>query len=290
MKIKECSIIQYQNVTSRSHLSGLWLSVAAFQRQVDYLSGASFHVLEMDRAVDFMERKPLRAKGRPIALSFDNGYMDFYEHALPLLLRYGFPSTLLISPQRVGVKAVVGGQEVSFLTWPLLRELGSLGVTIGAYEDTSRNINDIPRSVLHRHIPEYKKTLEDRLGREIRYFGVKEGVPDPGIRDRLIFAGYRAFLTECPTHAKPDLYSIGRIQVDDDDFNIFLTKTSRAYLFFKDTRYWKYIREYGLDKMAHRLSETYDKMRGVKAHEFPSPGGSGTRDGVGRTASPFAEK
>jgi len=118
--------------------------------------------------------------------------------------------------------------------------------------------------MIQRHIIDYKKELEDRLGTEVRYFGIKEGIPNDRIRDLLISEGYRAFLTQCPTNRKPDFYSIGRIQVDDDDFNIFLTKISKTYLFFKDRKSWKYIREYGLDKIAHRISEAYDRMRGVK--------------------------
>ena len=104
--------------------------------------------------------------------------------------------------------------------------------------------------------------LEDQLGTEIRYFGVKEGVPNRKIRDLLVSEGYRSFLTQCPTNRRPDLYSVGRIQVDDDDFNIFLTKISQTYLFLKDKKSWRHIRKYRLDRVAHRLSETYDRLRG----------------------------
>jgi len=122
----------------------------------------------------------------------------------------------------------------------------------------------MPKDILEKHIVDYKKTLEDKLGIEINYFGMKEGVPNHDIRNLLISEGFRAFLTECPTNRKPDLYSIGRIQVDDNDFNIFLTKISKTYLFFKDRRSWKYIRKYKLDRVAHHVSETYDRIRGVK--------------------------
>lgn len=55
---------------------------------------------------------------------------------------------------------------------------------------------------------------------------------------------------------------IGRIQVDDDDHNIFLTKISKTYLFFKDKPSWKYIRKHGVDKLAHRISETLNRVLG----------------------------
>jgi hypothetical protein len=55
---------------------------------------------------------------------------------------------------------------------------------------------------------------------------------------------------------------VGRIQVDDSDFNIFLTKVSTTYLFFKDKKSWKYIRKFKLDRVGHWVSETYDQLRG----------------------------
>jgi peptidoglycan/xylan/chitin deacetylase (PgdA/CDA1 family) len=267
MRLRELSIIQYQNVSTKPHLHRLWLSLDAFKKQMDHISKNGFQVLSMDAALQFMERREKIKNTRPLSLTFDNGYRDFYDHAFPVLSQYEFPAAVLVSPQKVGTSLTVGGEKAEYLTWPMLEELAKNEVIIGAYEDQRWNINDIPPETVRKHITEYKKVLEDRLGIPIRYFGVKEGVPKPEIRDLLISEGYRAFLTECPTNKKPDLYAVGRIQVDDDDFNIFLTKISRTYLFFKDRKSWKYIREYSLDKAAHRLSEAYEKIRTGPRHK-----------------------
>ncbi|MBW1802925.1 MAG: polysaccharide deacetylase family protein [Deltaproteobacteria bacterium] len=266
MRLRDLSIIQYQNISPKPECSRLWLSTGAFQRQLDHISANGFHVLTMDEATDFMERKKQVPKNRPISLTFDNGFIDFYEHAYPLLLQHHFPGTLLISPDKVGTWTHLGSRRCEYLTWHHLKELAGRNVTIGAYADDTWNINHINEDTVERYIVEYKDRLEDHLGIPVRYFGVKEGIPGRGIRKRLISEGYRAFLTECPTNRRPNLYAIGRIQVDDDDFNIFLTKISRTYLFFKDKRSWKYIREYRLDKMAHRLSESFDRLRGMNPH------------------------
>lgn len=263
MRLKELSIIQYQNVSGTYHYDKLWISVDAFKKQLDHFSN-NFHVLSMDDSIDFMERGKGVHRARPIALTFDNGYYDLYQSVYPLLSAYAFPCTVLISPSKVGKKININGNSVSYLTWDNLRELGLNNITIGPYEDQAWNINRIPEETAARHISNYKKIMEDKLGIEVRYFGVKEGVPNKRIRELLISEGYRAFLTECPTNRKPDLYSLGRIQVDDNDFNIFLTKVSKTYLFFKDKKSWKYIREYKLDKVAHRISETWDSIRTVQ--------------------------
>ena len=266
MRLRELSIIQYQNVSKNPDTYRLWLSFDSFQKQIEYLTANKFQLLSMDDAIHYMERKKRIENGRPISLTFDNGYQDFYETVFPILTKNQYPATILVSPSKIGKSATIETTRVDHLSWSALEELRRNDIIIGAYEDSAWNINDIPEEVVREHIVEYKKILEDKLGEEIRYFGVKEGVPNPDIRDLLISEGYRAFLTECPTNRKPDLYSIGRIQVDDDDFNIFLTKISRTYLFFKDKKSWKYIRDYSLDKLAHKISETYDSLRGRGPH------------------------
>ena len=266
MRLRELSIIQYQNVSKNPDTYRLWLSTESFQKQIEYLAANKFQLLSMDDAIQYMERKKRIENGRPISLTFDNGYQEFYENVFPILAQNQYPATLLMSPSKVGKSVSLEGTQVDHLSWSTLEELRRNDIIIGAYEDSAWNINDIPEQVVREHIVEYKKRLEDKLGEGVRYFGVKEGVPKPAIRDLLIAEGYRAFLTECPTNRKPDLYSIGRIQVDDDDFNIFLTKISRTYLFFKDKKSWKYIREYSLDKLAHKISETYDSFRGKEPH------------------------
>ncbi|MFC1821835.1 polysaccharide deacetylase family protein [Thermodesulfobacteriota bacterium] len=266
MRLKELSIIQYQNVSRHSDLHRLWLPQGALRAQLDHFAKNPFTLLSMDHTLDFMERKKKIKGTRPISLTFDNGFLDFYESVFPLLSDYGYPATVLISPLRVGTKMSIGSHGVHFLDWSHLKELINHNITVGAFEDDAWNINQIPAEKVETHITQYKELMEQKLGVEVGYFGVKEGVPDERLRDRLIAAGYRAFLTECPTNQKPDPYAIGRIQVDDEDFNIFLTKISKTYLLFKDRKSWKYIREYSLDKAAHRLSEAYDRFRGVRTH------------------------
>ena len=261
MKLRELSIIQYQNVSKDAHIYRLWLSLAAFKNQLEYFANNDFLILSMDDAIEYMVKKKEINKKRPISLTFDNGYLGFYEDVFPLLAEYQFPATVLISPKKVGTTIRIGSAEIPYLTWSAIRDLAEHNVSIGAYEDDTWNINDIPEKVVKSHIVVYRRRLEDKIGRQIRYYGVKEGVPNSNIRDLLISEGYKAFLTQCPTNRKPDLFSIGRIQVDDEDFNIFLTKISSTYLFFKDKRSWKYIREYNLDKLVHSMSEALNRLR-----------------------------
>jgi len=254
------SVIQYQNVTTRDRLYKLWLSLDAFKKQITYLTENRFRFLSIDEVVAYMERKLDTSSCRSVSLTFDNGFSDLYNEVLPYISELGYPSTVLISPDKIGQQVSFGNEKVDYLTWSQLKEMASKGITIGAYEDKHWNINKIPTDKVREHVRTYKQRIEDGIGIEVAYFGVKEGVPSPEIRDLLMENGYRAFLTQCPTFRRPDLYAIGRIQVDDEDFNIFLTKISRTYLFFKDKRSWRLIRKFKLDRLIHRISEAYNRI------------------------------
>ena len=261
MKLRELTILQYQNVTKDAHLNRLWLSVDAFKRQMEYLSENGFMVISIDDAIDYMSGKIEFDGYRPISLTFDNGYSSFIEEVLPILNDHDYPATLLVSPEMVGKHIELESRTVPYLTWGALGYLLQNDITISAYEDDNLKINNIPDDSVIQHIIEYKKRLEDQLGSEIIFHGVKEGVPKDSIRELLKSEGYRAFLTECSTFQRPDLFSIGRIQVDDEEFNIFLSKISRTYLFFKEKKSWVYIRKYKFDRLAHNVSETCNRFR-----------------------------
>jgi peptidoglycan/xylan/chitin deacetylase (PgdA/CDA1 family) len=259
---KDISVIQFHNITKNEPTYRLWLPLQAFRAYFSYLMKNGYALIGIGEALEKLRGQGRPSKRRPISLTFDHGYASFYDHVYPLLKETGTPATVLISPGKVGKTVPFQDGTVAHLHAHQLREMADNEIAVGAYEDTAWNINEIDPGTVRRHIRQYKGRLEDITGREVKYFGVKEGVPSTKVRDLLIASGYEAFLTQCPTHRSPDPYAVGRIQVDDDDFNIFLTKISKTYLFFKDKRSWRYIREYKLDRVAHRLSETLDRLRG----------------------------
>ena len=164
MRLKELSIIQYQNVSPTPEVYRLWLPLHAFKEQLEHFAANDFQLLSMDDALDRMEGKKSIPNGRPISLTFDNGYQDFQEHVFPLLSQYGFPATVLISPLRVDTSVKIKTQSVSYLSWSALKKLINNNVTIGAYEDDDWNINDLPEESVREHITTYKRMLEDQLG------------------------------------------------------------------------------------------------------------------------------
>ena len=74
--------------------------------------------------------------------------------------------------------------------------------------------------------------------------------------------GFNAVFCQAPTKQKTQPYVVGRIQIDDNDLNILIIKTSKTYIFFKDSRYRGCGRQCRLDKVTHLISNTLNRLKG----------------------------
>ncbi|MGO4272787.1 polysaccharide deacetylase family protein, partial [Paenibacillus sp. TAF58] len=104
-----------------------------FARQMDYLSAHHFTPLTLGDFELIIEKKQPSPE-RPVLLTFDDGYANNAEVALPILQRHGFPATLFLSPGFIG--------QPGYLSWPQVQELSAAGWEIA------------PHSMTHPHLPQ----------------------------------------------------------------------------------------------------------------------------------------
>jgi hypothetical protein len=69
-------------------------SPAAFRRQMQVLAAGGYQSLSLDGALGAPSPCPLAKK--PVVITFDDGYADFYDEALPILAEFGFIATVFI--------------------------------------------------------------------------------------------------------------------------------------------------------------------------------------------------
>ncbi|MBT3821329.1 MAG: hypothetical protein HOG04_08015 [Nitrospinaceae bacterium] len=104
-----------------------------------------------------------------------------------------------------------------------------------------------------------REILEDKLGAPVPYHAYRETFPNRRLRKWFIEQDFKAVLTMCPTFRWSNLYRLGRIQVDDEPPNVFQTKASNLYLFFKDKRTWRLIRRFKVDRLMHWIYEKFER-------------------------------
>lgn len=150
----------------------------------------------------------LRELGRPAAgelaaITFDDGYVDFAEHAAPVLARRGLHATLFVPAGHLGGSNVwdAGRRAArSILDSVSLRALAPTVVEIGAHGLTHRRLAGLDAPALHAETFEARRRLEDASGRRVRLFAYPYGQLcdfDSAAEAAVAAAGFEA---ACSTH------------------------------------------------------------------------------------------
>jgi len=198
-----------------------------------------------------------------MAITIDGGYKDAFANVLPVLEKHNLHATFFIVPECIGKERTIGGKPIECLNWKEVHEIFESGMEIGLLAYEGKGIkNQYDEESVKKSISKSMEILRSNSDLKIKYCAFREGLPKKSLWNFIQTLGFEAVFTQCPTFKRANTAGIGRIQIDDDDNNIFLTKISNAYLFFKDKRSWKYIRKYKIDRLAHRISETWNWIKG----------------------------
>jgi len=85
-------------------IPAMLISVVMLERQLDWI-GRRFRVVSLDELAQRLERGE-EAGPPPAAITFDDGYRDVYDHALPLLERKGMPAAVFVTTGLTGTREV----------------------------------------------------------------------------------------------------------------------------------------------------------------------------------------
>lgn len=210
---KPIPVLMYHQL-QESRTTSLAISPQDFLRQIQWLEKNSFRFASLDEVVDCRGVVPCYESR--IAITFDDGFRDNYEKALPPLIEKNKPATIFVVVDWVGKK--------DFMNWDEIREVSKAGVTIGCHSLTHRWLPDVKDATkLENEISDSKKAIEDKIGREVRYFSYPVGGVDERVAEEVRKAGYRAAWV---AGARPTVkirdcrYSLRRIKVTPSDASL----------------------------------------------------------------------
>jgi peptidoglycan/xylan/chitin deacetylase (PgdA/CDA1 family) len=154
------------------------LPAELFERQLELLATGE-QVLGIDQAV---------APGRPggVVVSIDDGYRDFHDVVVPLLVRYQVPAVLYLATSLVAGESAGNAADPDALHWEQLAEALATGlVTVGSHTHTHANLSRSPEQVAEAELARSKGLIEDRLGVACRHFAYPWAVGSPAA-DKLV--------------------------------------------------------------------------------------------------------
>jgi peptidoglycan/xylan/chitin deacetylase (PgdA/CDA1 family) len=198
----------------------LAISPARFRAQMDVLGELGYRVVDVVSGAGMLVRGD--GLDRVVALSFDDGYRDVAENALPVLERHGFSATVFVATGVIDGTATYSwyARQPPLLGWEDLVALdGASPLSFEAHTVTHPNLVALDAGAAEREIAGSKTALEDRLGRAVSGFCYPAGLFGARERELVARAGF-AVATTCEPGANTpasDRLTLRRTAIDGSD-------------------------------------------------------------------------
>jgi peptidoglycan/xylan/chitin deacetylase (PgdA/CDA1 family) len=187
---------------------GLYVQPGEFADQMRALKQAGWHAVTLDQAQAYWQRGAPLGAGKPIVLSFDNGYRSQYTQALPVLRSLGWVGDENI--QLTGLPPSQGG-----LSEEQVKGLVAAGWELDTQGYNHADLITLGPAELRYQVAATRKTLQQRYGVPVNWFCYPSGHYDATVIAAVKAAGFVGSTTVVPGWAGPqeDRYRLHRLRV-----------------------------------------------------------------------------
>ncbi len=217
-------VLMYHKISPDPKSGGFGTRVtpARFNLQMQYLAKNGYHTVQLTELADFIkEDKTLPPKS--IVITCDDGYLDNYKYAFPILKKYGFTATVFVVADYIGktndFDVEKGLQPVNqLLGWNEIDQMSDYGITIGAHTLSHVSLTDVTLPEARYEIENCKLVLEKHLGTSVEAFAYPYGHYNGQLEETVKESGYTIAVTTDQGLVTPrsDPYAIKRVRIRGD--------------------------------------------------------------------------
>ena len=144
---------------------------------------------------------------KPVVLSFDDGFRDWYTAAYPLLAKHGWVGTMNLAVSHIGEHG--GG-------W--IRKLVAAGWELDSHTLTHPDLIALSDADLKREVSGSRRVLHRLFGVPVRFFSYPSGAFDARVVAAVRAAGYFGAVTTLEGYAvRSQRFALHRIRIDGSD-------------------------------------------------------------------------
>lgn len=183
--ITDVPVLNYHKVDYLVH--ALSLSPQEFEEQMSYLHANGYHTITPDQLTAYL-KYGYALPEKPVLITFDDGYLDNYTNAYPIMKRYGFMATIFL------ITSAIGNDE-RYMNWDQVREMQKDGFVFGSHTVTHRPLTKLAPEQITQELVESSSEMNRQLGHKPRYFAYPTGVYSLNIEEQVRQAGYKGAFT-----------------------------------------------------------------------------------------------
>lgn len=206
INVKEIPVIMYHSIDYEEG-NELRVPKENFKKQMQYLKDNGYNTISLDELYDFIKNDS-KVPEKPVILTFDDGYVDNYTNAYPIIKELGLKATVFIITSCID-------KDKSFLTSEQIKEMDANGFTVESHTVNHDRLAEISYNEQVDTLKQSKVFLENILKREIKYIAYPYGLWNKNTLKAVEETGYNmAFTTEAGWAEKENgVYTLNRIYI-----------------------------------------------------------------------------
>lgn len=195
-----------------------------FGFQMWLMAKLGYRTISMDELADALEAGEVPRKR--FVISFDDGFADLYQYAMPFLERHGFTAIVYLVTSRIGQTdrwdEGLGFPLQPLLGWDQIRSMAERRIEIGSHTCSHSRLTEVNAARLAEELGESKKIIEDGLQKPVRHFCYPYGAHDGRVIEAVHSAGYRTAVTTLKRRAKAgaNVLALPRVKISKGTGNV----------------------------------------------------------------------
>lgn len=226
-------ILTYHSFDSSKGL--LSVTPENFEKQMHFLKYHGYKVITLNELV---EGKKIHRKfaHNTVVITIDDGYENNFTYAYPVLRKYGFPATIFLITNFIGV-------HPEFLNWDEVKEMSKNNISFGGHTKNHVYLPSVKKEVVLRdEITGSKKAIEEHIGIPVDYFCYPLGGFTEEAKRIVKESGYKGAVATnrgFDLLNRKDMYELNRVSVRNSEPDSlfaqikFRAKLSGYYYLFK---------------------------------------------------------
>lgn len=177
-------VLNYHQVNN--NFTPLAVPVNAFADQMNYLVDGGYVSITPDELAEGLAGE-ITLPEKPVLITFDDGYIDNYTNAFPILKALGLRATIFVIPASIG--------KGHYMSWDNLKEMEKSGITIESHTMNHTKLEELPDDEIRKELLDSKTVLEDNLGHPVEFLAYPTGTYNLHIAGIASDVGYKGAFT-----------------------------------------------------------------------------------------------
>lgn len=153
-----------------------------FEEQMMYLSANGYTTISLDTMYAILNGQAAKPS-KPIVLTFDDGYIDFYTNAFPIMRRFNIHSVSFIPTGLIGTGY--------YMNWDQIKEIQATGlVTFEDHTVSHFNLAGLSYAEALKEMIDSKNTLQSQTGYPVNFIAYPYGISNGFVQQAAKEAGF----------------------------------------------------------------------------------------------------